>query len=824
MTNTRLRLGVSLAALATVAFAFESRAQEALPTIEVGAQRQVQGGGQAPQGPAGGTPAAASGTGVSGDNGTSIGIGNNGEMCADGLCNDPTSYSAPVESLGTKVNTPAIETPISTKVVTQQMLQDQQAVTIDQALRNVSGVDFNGGGGTSNGYNYTNILLRGFAVQTYYRDGIRVDSFGGGIANLASISLANAENVEVLKGPAAILYGAIEPGGIINVNIKQPLDHPAYSISQQIGSYQNYRTVYDMTGPLSENKDVFYRFIGTYENDGSFRDYGYNKNFLLNPSVKWNYDNDTWIRISDQYQQVHLGQIYTQFLFYDGLLPYFPGRSDNLGVSSPYMSTQNFAELTWHHDFNKDWSIQQTVFWQSLYANFANNAPSGFCDGITIQNSTCNGISGVVQLSGQTYTGQDRQNEYVTVVDVVGHVKTDEIDHTLLFGADYYRFASRNQNMQYNQNYTVTIFGNPAQPPTPQIGPIPINAAEEYADNVGAYVQDQMKLPMGFYVLAGGRYQYINARSNGSNSYQDCFNPYPSPPLSPFTPAPCNFDTETQPGQFVAQRVTPRSALLWRPYEWVSLYGSYAESYSPNYNGLFVLGTNQPNPPSAGEQSEGGVKLDLLDHKLQAQAAYYHLTKTNVPVGIPNNFVYELLIGELRSQGVELDVQGELYPGWTLNLAYSNLDNKVTKGSPFAASYNPAPGSPGFVPRNQATLSSNYDFKDGSLKGLRLGARWDFASYFPYYPLNGLAQYQYSYATPGYGTVGIYAGYDFPYEGMTVHAQLNVDNLLDRTYFLQGGLNPTPLTGPVVGWTTNYFNNPVIGTPRFFRGQISLSF
>ena len=83
---------------------------------------------------------------------------------------------------------------------------------------------------------------------------------------------------KLLKGPAAILYGAVEPGGIVNLNMKQPLDTPAYSIQQQIGSYASYRTTLDATGPsLSSNKSVLYRFTASYENDNSFQTYGYNK-------------------------------------------------------------------------------------------------------------------------------------------------------------------------------------------------------------------------------------------------------------------------------------------------------------------------------------------------------------------------------------------------------------------------------------------------------------------------------------------------------------------------------------------------------------------
>ena len=101
---------------------------------------------------------------------------------------------------------------------------------------------------------------------------------------------------------------------------------------------------------------------------------------------------------------------------------------------------------------------------------------------------------------------------------MTGHIKTGELSHTLLMGADYYRFNSRSINQTTATNWTVTLFGNPASPPTPS-GPLtPFNAGEQYADNVGAYVQDQIKLPYDFQVLAGGRYQYINSRFSGPTS------------------------------------------------------------------------------------------------------------------------------------------------------------------------------------------------------------------------------------------------------------------------------------------------------------------
>ena len=209
---------------------------------------------------------------------------------------------------------------------------------------------------------------------------------------------------------------------------------------------------------------------------------------------------------------------------YNNVIPLWLGRSQNLGVPSPLSQTQDFASVTWHHDFNKDWSIQQTAFMQALTMNAANNAPYGLSDCITPNSTNCaigyGGIANAVTIYGSPYTLNQRQAEYATVVDVTGHFKTQEIEHTMLLGADYYRFNSRSQNLTPAEPWTVTLFGNPASPPTTASPLTPVNAGEQYADNVGAYLQDQMKLPYGFQVLAGGRYQYINSRFNTTDSYE----------------------------------------------------------------------------------------------------------------------------------------------------------------------------------------------------------------------------------------------------------------------------------------------------------------
>lgn len=831
----------------SVIFSAPAFAQEVLPAIEIGTPKPSPNRGASGGGATTGAPAAIEQ--AADGNGTQIGPGNNGQICADGICNNPTSYAAPIESLGTKVNTPVMDTPVTTKMVTQQMLRDQQVITIDQALKDVSGVAFSGGGNAAVGNAFTQIILRGFPTQNYFRDGFRIDSFGvggfGTSAGVASVNMANVESVEVLKGPAAILYGAVEPGGIVNINTKQPLDKPAFSLQQQFGSYAAYRTVLDATGPVTQNKDLLYRVIMSYENDRSFRSLDYARNFMINPVLRWNIDGGTWIRASSQFQRNNMNQDNFFTPYFGMFSPLWLGRSFNWGPRSPYNQQENFTEVTFHHDFNKDWSFQQTAFVQLFQNNMLNNGGSSFItDCVTPGSTSCYlpyspyypPLQNSVVLFNTSSPLNTRQAEYSTQANLVGHFETGFLKHTLLSGADYYRLNFRSSYLYTAYPEQIGLFGAPV-PYSPAYNAYPGSATTQYSDNVGVYLQDQIKLPYGFNVLAGARWQYLNSRTGTSNS--DICGPFAINPVAGLV-FPCNYDAILTTKQLVGQRVTPRAGLLWRPLEWISFYGNYTQSYSPNYNGRLVYGTNDPAPPSAGEQEEGGFKLSLFDGRLQATAAYYHLVKTNIPVSLPfsftSSFQYVNVVGQARSQGPELDIQGELLPGWSVNLAYANTDAIIAKTKLNQLSA-PAPGQPvPFVPRNVGALSSAYEFKDGLLKGLRVGARYDYTGYLPFAHTANDGTYIVGQSTPSYGLIGLFGAYEYNFDKYKVIAQLNVSNLLDKTYFVTGGLGPTAfdpyhpyggafLTKPEsIGWNMQQLNFNVIGAPRTFRGSIKVSF
>jgi iron complex outermembrane recepter protein len=286
---------------------------------------------------------------------------------------DPTAYSVSDTSVGTKTDTPILVTPASVQVVPQQVLKDQQVSGIDQAVKNVSGIAVGGGLAEGNGQPYGTVFVRGFPTDTIFRDGTRLDSYGGD-SNLYLQQFANIDRVEVLKGPAAILYGAVEPGGIVNIVTKQPQSTPAYSLEQQVGSFGLARTTINATGPASQDGRLLYRLDTSYDSSSSQVDNVKTSNFFIAPVLLWNIDADNQIKAEFNYRSSFFGQNF-------GFLPTLNGAlintnpSINYGGYSPAQETTYFAALSWMHRFDNDWSIKQRVVFNAIDVNSAGLLP-----------------------------------------------------------------------------------------------------------------------------------------------------------------------------------------------------------------------------------------------------------------------------------------------------------------------------------------------------------------------------------------------------------------------------------------------------------------
>jgi iron complex outermembrane receptor protein len=193
-------------------------------------------------------------------------------------------YRVPNASTATKTDTPIRDIPASIQVIPREIIQDQAATNVKETLRNVSGITYS----SSSGNRSESFILRGFDAQQF-ENGFRNDFF----SQRTERDLANIEQVEVLKGPASILFGRLEPSGVVNFVTKQPLRDPLYDLSFTAGSYSFYRPTADLSGPLTADKNLAYRFNIAYENAGSFRDRVQSERIFLAPTLSWQISPDT---------------------------------------------------------------------------------------------------------------------------------------------------------------------------------------------------------------------------------------------------------------------------------------------------------------------------------------------------------------------------------------------------------------------------------------------------------------------------------------------------------------------------------------------------
>jgi iron complex outermembrane receptor protein len=691
-------------------------------------------------------------------------------------------YVIPNATAGTKTDTPIMETPLNVQVISKQVLKDQQVINLDQALKNVSGVttsnnvanlSFDGGSPQA-------IVLRGFESQTFFRNGFRLQQ------GAASRAMANVESVEVLKGSSAILYGLVEPGGMVNVITKQPLATPYYGFNQQFGSYDLYRTTIDATGPLTKNKDLLYRMNVSYENSGSFREFVDKEDVFLAPVLKWNISPSTQATFELEYNHKHFGAD-------AGINPMFKGklidmpRSRNYGEFSPATTETIYGGFNWSHQFNDDWAIKH-----QFSVNQQSNIQPHFLLGGSVDNNNVY----------RTFDADDTQyNTYSTNLDLTGHFDTGVLKHTLLIGGDYYRLDTKLNKFSGFNPTTFESFlsainrNNPIHPGTPFLGPLQqFDASRNHTDQFGLYIQDQIKLPYNIDVMGGIRYQYIHQKVN---------NQVPAIGLADIHGA-------TQ------DAVTPRVGITWQPKSWLSLYANYAESFGANQG---LVSPGKTVPPTSAEQFEGGIKAEFFNGRLRATLAYYDLTKTNIASPHPDPKLaqsFSVVTGEARSRGPELDITGEILPGWNIIATWSNTDVRVTKtnskNDPGLDGLVPVGGRFFNVPRNTGSFWSTYEVQDGDLKGFKLGGGVTVRD-----GQNGCCSNPAS-SIPGYATVDLLAAYSLDVGKTKVTAQFNVSNLLDKHYF-------TGLLGPNNTNAAGFASALVdFGQPRTFMGSINVQY
>ncbi|MGI0485836.1 TonB-dependent siderophore receptor [Pantanalinema rosaneae CENA516] len=593
-----------------------------------------------------------------------------------------TPYRVPNASTGTGTDTPILETPFSVQVVPQEVLRDQQVIRIEDAVTNISGVT---SAGTSGGREAA-FSIRGFGNSfgsrvPVLRDGYRL------YGNFQAIpEIANLQQVEVLKGPASILYGQIEPGGVINLVSKQPLAEPFHEAEFQLGNRELLRPRLDVTGPLTANGDLLYRLNLLFQHEKPFRDFNSDTNrLLLAPALTWKIGDRTDITFNLEYIRQQSAADFGITRYGNGVAPVsreFVANHPDDSVTTNYLSTG----YSFEHRFSDNWKIRNSFRYLSYDYNYSVLALPFAVSGDNIL---------------RFYADQDgTDRSYSLFTNVVGNFSTGAIRHTLLAGVDLNRSDSRISTL-FGRPVPLNIFApNYDLFPKPDRSALPpFGDTRTTANRLGIYLQDQVYLLDNLILVAGLRYDTIKQK---------------------VTNIATAFTNESESEQ-TNDALTPRVGLLYRPIPELAVFANYSQSFRPN---TAITASGSVLEPEKGEGFEVGVKTELFNQRLLATLTYFNITKKNVAVADPDNPLFSTAIGEQKSQGVELDIAGEILPGWKIIGTYAYTDAEVKEDTNETVIGNTLFG----VPKHKASLWTTYEIQQGSLKGLGFGAGFEYVS------------------------------------------------------------------------------------------------
>lgn len=678
------------------------------------------------------------------------------------------SYYAPVANTATKTDTPLMETPVAIQVVPIAVIDDQQVINIKQAARNVSSV-------MPSAYQfYEAYIIRGFDTGTnVYRNGLRQPSF-------ADQQVANVEQVEILKGPAAVLYGRVEPGGLVNIVTKKPMAVPYYSVQQQVGSWDFYRTTIDATGPITEDGSLLYRVNAAYQTNHSFVDYLDNKNYFVAPSLTWRPSDKFEFNLDLEFQRKE----YVHFGTNGGGIPAIGNRpadlnrstyigNPSISVNHPNKQNRDYLGFDWGYKFNDNWSLKHRIGYTDVdyTTHYAGSRAFNERTGVLTQS-----LQGAFQ----------NRRSIGTNLDLTGKFQTGDIQHNVLLGMDYFRLKQYYYGLGLGSTVVPIVPINVFEPSYPDISSV-VDSTPDDSYFVrkeywrGFYFQDQMKLGEKWHVLLGGRFDDANT-GTGNDSVIG------SSVSNAWNKLAMRYDSA----------FSPRVGLLYQPIPPISLYGNYVESFGAN-NGISASGASFD--PQKATQNELGIKTEMFGGKLTATLAAYEITKTNILTRDPNNTNFSIPIGEARSRGIEFDIAGKINDHWSVigNMALTSTE--VTKdNSAVSIQGNRLPG----VPLRSGSLWATYDDTTDH-RGFRYGA-----GVFVVDQREGDTRS--TFQLPGYARVDAFLAYKFKALGTrNATAQINVNNLFDKKYFDHGGSGNTRL-------------NTYYGEPLNIMGSLRLDF
>lgn len=707
--------------------------------------------------------------------------GDAGSTSVEGV--EVTGHKVRQAAAGTKTETALIETPQSITVIDGDELTRRNALSINQAMGYVAGVSPNQRGGMVT--RYDQLVVRGFAPGVFL-DGMRLIA---GPYSSPQIDFNRIDHIDVVKGPASVLYGNATPGGLVNLASKLPEAGKFGRVEGQLGNYDTRRAALDANAPLDADGRWIGRLVAGWQKGDGLTEGTFSERYHISPMVTFQPTVDTSLTVVAAYQHAPSGGGYSGVPAYGSVLANpFGELPRDINTGDPGYERYNHKAKSiaafFRHDFGEHLTFRSNVRFQNNKLSYRQLYVAGFPTVGTGANRNTD-YSTIIRGGG----GADEDFDTLTLdQQLSARFQTGALEHQVLAGLDHQRITGENFQ-QFNTGTTtspltsipnLSLF-NPVYGGTlPSFDLTALSAAyvNTYSKRkqTGLYVQDQIALGK-LQVIASGRYDWYDQTTlNKKNATT----------------------AELEQNAF-----TMRLGALYEVGAGIAPYVSYSESFEPQA-GTTYLG--EAFVPVTGKQFEGGVKWQPPGTAALFTLAAYELKRQKVPVadplagtnGIPTNSTIQ--IGEVRVRGVELEGRGEVVRGLNVVAAASYTDAIITQGAPAVPATATNTGTPTTtgtrqlgVPKWAASTFVSYDLgragrASGSLAGLRFGAGLRYVGgsdgTTTYAVKSNVTTFE-RFHTNGFVLVDALVGYDLGQASKDLEgweAAVNVANLLDKKH------------------------------------------
>ena len=674
----------------------------------------------------------------------------------------------------TKTATLNKDIPQAISTVSKELIADQQAFTLSEAVKNVSGV--------SQSSFYNQFSIRGINQN---EEGAIINGMRTRQYFFNQPLTTNLERIEVIKGPASATFSSVDPGGSINLVTKKPLTENRKQISISSGSFSTIRGALDFTGPLNKEKTLLYRLNIGYDDSKSFRDLQYRKAYLISPSFSYVPNESTSLNVelvlNNSRSRLDRGQAIFGAVAGQTDLKSTPS-TFNMGGSNDYFSSQDLMLMS-----NLSHSFTSNVVFNVIYMKqtwnedlLEHRTTNAF--GVDENNNPVPTMAGMRAVQRQQKWNTDNVSAYFSI-----NAGTGPVNHKLVIGYDLmstrkYRGGGDNTAQGYRlKDGTVTAKYDPVKKdlyqfkvingvnaPIPNVDHFNLANPTYVIRNLSDYIFTKSEIPPAYYEVNGAyiqdqiKYEKLILTLGLRQEWYEDYTNY-------------KLGTEKKISK---QKLLPRLGITYAATSHINIYGTYLQGYQPQSNTSTIVIIPPPAgsnfKPLESDLKEIGAKSEWLNSTLMVNIAMYEINQKNLLMNANDPVDPNLLIerGAQRSRGIETEVAGYILSTWQVSAAYSYVNAVVTQDNNASLIGKRVQNTP----IQSANVWTRYDLKNsGVFKGIGLGAGVQYSG-------DKLPLYIRDFTLPAYTLVNA-AIYYSPLKS-NMQLAINVNNLLNKDYWV----------------------------------------